>query len=94
MNAEVFAKGFEKCRLLTRLLGQNVGNLDDYGFPKIQDLVGARKADSSCICTSYPLRQKNKASLCREESKGVWRMGYATFKFVEIVRVYCICVYC
>ena len=24
MNAEVFAKGFEKCRLLTRLLGQNV----------------------------------------------------------------------
>ena len=24
MNAEVFAKGFENCRLLTRLLGQNV----------------------------------------------------------------------
>ena len=23
MNAEVFAKGFEKCRLLTRLLGKN-----------------------------------------------------------------------
>ena len=30
MNAEVFAKGLEKCRLLTRLLGQNVENLDDY----------------------------------------------------------------
>ena len=28
MNAEVFAKGFEKCRLLTRLLGQNVENLE------------------------------------------------------------------
>ena len=40
MNAEVFAKGFEKCRLLTRLLGQNVENLDEYGCPKIQDLVG------------------------------------------------------
>ena len=26
---EVFAKGFEKCRLLTRLLGQKVENLDD-----------------------------------------------------------------
>ena len=26
LNAEVFAKGFEKCRLLTRLLGQNVEN--------------------------------------------------------------------
>ena len=31
MNAEVFAKGLEKCRLLTSLLGQNVENLDDYG---------------------------------------------------------------
>ena len=39
MNAELFAKGLEKCRLLTRLLGQIVQNLDDYGCPKIQDLV-------------------------------------------------------
>ena len=39
MNAEVFPKGLEECRLLTRLLGQNVENLDDYGCPKIQDLV-------------------------------------------------------
>ena len=39
INAEVFAKGLEKCRLLTSLLGQNVENLDDYGCPKIQDLV-------------------------------------------------------
>ena len=30
-NAEVFAMGLEKCRLLTRLLGQNVENLDHYG---------------------------------------------------------------
>ena len=43
MNAEVFAKGLEKCRLLTHLLGQNVENLDDYGCPKIQDVV---KTDS------------------------------------------------
>ena len=35
MNAEVFPKVFEKCRLLTRFLGQNVENLDDYGCPKI-----------------------------------------------------------
>ena len=39
MNAEVFAKGLEKCRLLTNLLGRNVENLDDYGCPRIQDLV-------------------------------------------------------
>ena len=44
MNAEVFAKGLEKCRLLTNLLGRNVENLDDYGCPKFQDLV---KTDSS-----------------------------------------------
>ena len=87
MNAEVFAKRLEKCRLLTNLPGQNVENLVDYGCPKIQDLV---KADISWICSSYLFRQ-NKASLCREESKGVWRMGYATF--VHLVRVYCICVY-
>ena len=29
MKAEMFAKGFEKCRLLSSLLGQNVKNLDD-----------------------------------------------------------------
>ena len=39
MNAEVFAKGLEKCRLLTTRLGQTVENLDDYGCPKYQDLV-------------------------------------------------------
>ena len=30
MNEKVFAKGLEKCRLLTKLLGQNVEILDDY----------------------------------------------------------------
>ena len=53
MNAEVFAEGFEKCSLLTRLLGQNVENLDDYGCPKFQDRVGEGKASSSWICSSY-----------------------------------------
>ena len=50
MNAEVFAKGLKKCRLLTNLLGRNVENFDDYGCPKSQDLV---KTDSSWICSSY-----------------------------------------
>ena len=35
VKAEVFAKGLEKCRLLTRLLRKNVENLDYYGCPKI-----------------------------------------------------------
>ena len=46
MNAEVFAKGFEKCRLLTRLPGQNVENLDDYGCPKIQSSNNNTSPDS------------------------------------------------
>ena len=57
MNAEVFAKGLEKCRLLTNLLGQNVENLDDYGCPNVQDLV---KTDSLWICSSYPFLHKAK----------------------------------
>ena len=39
MNTEVFAKGVEKSRVLTTLLGQNVENLDEYGCLKVQDLV-------------------------------------------------------
>ena len=57
MNAEVFAKGLEKCRLLSSLLGQNVESSDDYGCPKTQDLV---KMDSLWICSSYPFRHKTR----------------------------------
>ena len=78
MNAEVFAEGFEKCRLLTRLLGRKVENLDDYNCPKIEDLVGEGKADSSLICSSCLLPTQSQASLCREERKSVWRQGNAT----------------
>ena len=54
MIAEVFAQPFKNCRLLTRLLGQKVENLDDYGFPKTQDLFGEEKPSSSWICSNYP----------------------------------------
>ena len=68
MNAEVFVKGLEKCRLLTNLPGQNVENLDDYGCPKNQDPV---KTDSSWICSSYLFRYK--ASLhCAERKLKVY----------------------
>ena len=46
MNVEVSAKGLEKCRLLSNLLGRDVANLNDYGCPKTQDFV---KKDSSWI---------------------------------------------
>ena len=75
MNAEVFAKGLEKCRLLTSLLGQNVENLDDYGCPKIQDLV---KTDSLRICSSYPFRHKIGLHCAERKAKvyGEWVMQH------------------
>ena len=63
MNAEVFAKGLENCRLLTNLLGRIVENLVDYGCPKMQDIV---KTDSSWICSNYPFRHKTRLQ-CAEK---------------------------
>ena len=78
MNAEVFAKRFGKCRLLTRLLGQNVENLDDYGCPKIQDLAGEGKVNSSWIRSSYPFRHKTRLHCAERKAKvhGDWIMQH------------------
>ena len=65
----MFAKGFQKYRMFTRLLGQNVENLDDYGCPKIQDLVREGKADSSWTCSSYPFRHKTKLQCTERKAK-------------------------
>ena len=75
MNAEVFAKGLKKCRLLTRLLGQNVENLDDYGCPKIQNLV---KMDSFWICFSYNFRHKTRLHRAERKAKvyGEWAVQH------------------
>ena len=79
LNAEVFAKGFEKCRLLTRLLGQNVQNLDDYGLPKFQNLVGEGNLNSSLICSSYPFRRKTRLYCAERKTKvyGDWAMQFS-----------------
>ena len=75
MNEEVFAQGLEKCRLLTRLLGQNVENLDDYSFQRIQDLV---KTDSLWICSSYPFRHKTRFHCAERKAKvyGEWAVQH------------------
>ena len=88
MNAEVFAKELEKSRLLTTLLRENVEKLDDYGCPKIQDLV---KTSSFWICSSYPFRQKTRLHCAERKAKvyGEWAMQHLFF----FVRVYCLCVY-
>ena len=90
-NAEVFSRGFENCRLLTRLLAQIVENLDDYGCPKYQNLVGEGKTDSSWICSSYLFRHKTRLHCAERKSKmyGEWAMQHLKY----FVRVYCICVY-
>ena len=75
MNAEVFAKGLEKCRLLTSLLGRNLEVLDDYGCPKIQDLV---KTDSLWICSTYPFQHKTRLHCAERKAKvyGEWAMQH------------------
>ena len=78
MSAEVLADRFEKCRLLTRLLGQNVERLDDYGCPKSQDLVGEEKGDSSWICSRYPFRHKKRLHCAERKAKvyGDWAVQH------------------
>ena len=75
MNAEVFANRLEKCRLLTKLLGQNIESLDDYGCRKTQDLV---KKDSSWICFSYLFRHKTRLHCAERKAKiyGEWAMQH------------------
>ena len=74
-NAEVSAKGLEKCRLLTGLMRQNVEKLDDYGCPKIQDLV---KTDSSWMWSSYPFQHKTRLHCAKRKAKvyGEWAMQH------------------
>ena len=72
---KVFAKGLEECRLLTRLIGQNVEHLDDYGCPKIQDLV---KTDNLWICSSYISRHKTRLHCAKRKAKvyGEWALQH------------------
>ena len=81
MNTEMFAKEFEKCRLLTRLLEQIAKKVDDYGCPKILDLVGEGKVDSSWICSSYRFRHKTRLHRAERKAKvcGDWAMQICKF---------------
>ena len=89
MNAEMFAKGLEKCRLLSSLLGQNVENLDDYDCPKVQDLV---KTDSLWICSSYPFRHKIRFHCAERKAKVYveWAMQHLFILYVFNVFVFTI----
>ena len=69
INAQMFAEGLEKCRLLNRLRGQNVEKLDDYGCPKTQSLVGEGRTDRSWVCSSYLFRQKTGLHCAERKAK-------------------------
>ena len=75
MNAEVFAVGLEKCRVLTAFLGQNKKNLDEYGCPKVQDLV---KTDNLWNCSSYPFRHETRLHSAERKAEvyGDWAMQH------------------
>ena len=75
INAEVFSKGFDKGRLLTRLLGQDVENLDDYGCPKTQDLV---EMDNLWIFSNYRFPHKTRLHCADMKAKvyGEWAMQH------------------
>ena len=80
MDTKVFAEEVEKCRWLTRLLGQKIQNMDDYGCPKVQNLVREGKTDSSWISSSYPFRQKKVHCAERKAKKyGEWAMQHLSF---------------
>ena len=67
---------------MTRLLGQNVENLDDYGCPKIQDLV---EMNSLWICFSYPFRHKTRLHCAEKKAEvyGEWAMEHL-YIFVRV----------
>ena len=61
MNREVFVKGLEKFKIVSRLLGQNLENLDGYGCPSIQDLLVAEDGKNvSWICSSCTFGHKSR----------------------------------
>ena len=88
LNAEVFAKALEKCRLLTRLLGQNEEILNDYGCPKFQDPVAEGKMDSSWICSSYPFRHKTRLHYAERKAQvyGEWAMQHLYVFIVFVIQ--------
>ena len=90
MDAEIFAKVFEKCRLLTKLLGHIVESLDDYGCPKTQDLAVEGKTNSSWICCSYTFLHKTRLHCAERKANvyGDYAMQHLELKFFYVCIVF------
>ena len=65
-TTEYFAKGLEKCNLLSNYSCKEVENLQDLGWPKVSKLLN--NSDTDWDCSNYPYRHKKNILLCREEN--------------------------
>ena len=74
-HAEFFAKGSEKCKILSQILNKPVENLDNLPCPPASALVFRNeKGECDWICSSYPLRHL-KTLHCAERKAyvyGLW----------------------
>ena len=78
MNAEVFVKSLEISKLVLRLLVRNVEKVDDYGCPKVQDIIVAEEGNISLISSSYPFRRKSRLHSAQKKANvlGEWAMQH------------------
>ena len=75
-TTEYFAKGLEKCKILSPYLCKDVENLDDLGCPKASKLLEYK--DVEWNCSNYPYRHK-KTLHCAEKKAyvyGIWTLNF------------------
>ena len=76
-TTEYFAKGLEKCNLLSNYLCKDVENLDDLGCPKVSKLPN--NLDTDWDCSNYPYRHE-KSFHCAEKKAyafGIWTLDHS-----------------
>ena len=76
LQQNIFAKGLEKCNLLSNYLCKDVENLDDLGCPKISELLN--NLDTDWDCSNYPYRHE-KTFHCAEKKAyafGIWTLDH------------------
>ena len=54
-DTEFFAKGYEKCKILSEFLETKIINLNDYACPKVQFLI-FKDEKYDWRCSNYPFR--------------------------------------
>ena len=78
-DTEFFAKGYEKCKILSEFLETKIINLDDYACPKVQFLIFKDK-EYDWRCSNYPFRHA-KTLHCAERkafANGTWTRCFLT----------------